>query len=241
MNNGIGWGEVLTIIFIAAPVAYAAAKFLMSKYAEQWIENKFKVSLENLRHEQAKTIAMLKVDVDSLLAGRLKIQDKEFESLGTAWQMLSDLMVEMSGFMSPARIESTFGSFTETDWADFLDRLGPDFSDIERRRILNAPNRADTYNEVLYWRDLSHASNLENSLRIYLAKFGIFMPAEIVTAMENIALKGKTIINMHRLTPYNERFRIYADSLRDYERDFKGPYDALHATIKGRLASHATA
>ncbi|WP_146744864.1 hypothetical protein [Herbaspirillum rubrisubalbicans] len=237
----IGWDDVGVIFIIAGPVAYGTAKFLMSKYAEQWIKNKFDVSLETLRHEQAKTMSMLKIDVDSVLAGRIKIQEREFESLGTAWQMLSDLMVVMSGFMAPGRIESSFARFSDADWTEFLERHGAQLSEIDKRRILGSANRSEAYHEVEYWRELGECARLENDVRIYLAKFGIFMPAEIVTRMEEIALAAKSVINHHRVTPYSDRYRIYEQYLNRYQDGFKGPYDRLQATIKGRLASHGLA
>ena len=80
-----------------AIVAYLLFKYLGGK----WIEDKFAQRLETYKHEQAKELQRLRIEIDSMLSGVLKIQEKEFETLPEAWLKLDEAFGKFQTLFSP--------------------------------------------------------------------------------------------------------------------------------------------
>jgi len=83
------FGEVILYGGGSAAVAYLLFRHL----GQGWIEARFAERLEAFKHEQAKELQRLKVEVESLLSGALKIQDREFAVLPEAWHKLSGVSI----------------------------------------------------------------------------------------------------------------------------------------------------
>jgi hypothetical protein len=79
-------GGVVLYAGSAATAAYLLFQFLGKK----WIENKFSQRLEAFKHLQSVELARLKVEIESMLSGALKLQEREFTVLPEMWEKLSD-------------------------------------------------------------------------------------------------------------------------------------------------------
>lgn len=82
-----------------AIVAYLLFQFL----GKTWIENKFAQRLDQLKHQQALELQRLRVEIDSLLSGALKLQDREFQILPEAWQKLDEAHALAKWFVCPGQ------------------------------------------------------------------------------------------------------------------------------------------
>lgn len=82
---------------VGAVVAYGLFQFL----GRTWIENKFAEKLELYRHQQAIEIQRLRVEIDSMLSGAIKLQDREFEILPKAWEKLDEAYGRVNSLVSP--------------------------------------------------------------------------------------------------------------------------------------------
>lgn len=92
-------GKLVAVGGGGAVVAYGLFRYLGSK----WIENKFAERLEQLRHTQALELQRLRVEIDSLLSGAIKLQDKEFQTLPEAWVKLDEAYGQVSNLTSPSQ------------------------------------------------------------------------------------------------------------------------------------------
>jgi len=70
-------GEVIAYGGGAAAIAYILFQYLGKK----WIENKFAERLDQLKHQHALGLQRLRVEIDSMLSGTLKLQEREFQFL----------------------------------------------------------------------------------------------------------------------------------------------------------------
>ena len=93
-------GEIVAYGGGAAVIAYFVFQFL----GKTWIENKFAQKLDQNRHQQALELQRLRIEIDSMLSGVLKIQEKEFETLPEAWQKLDDAYSQVSSLVSPMQL-----------------------------------------------------------------------------------------------------------------------------------------
>jgi len=80
-----------------AVIAYLIFQYLGTK----WIENKFAERLDELKHQHALELQRLRIEIDSLLSGSLKLQELEFEFLPDAWQKLDEAHGLVSWLVSP--------------------------------------------------------------------------------------------------------------------------------------------
>src|SRR3989442_1732393 len=79
-------GEVVLYGGGSAACAYLLFQFL----GKSWIENKFAQRLEAYKHQQQLELQHLKVEIESMLSGALKMQEREFQVLPEAWKKLDD-------------------------------------------------------------------------------------------------------------------------------------------------------
>jgi hypothetical protein len=105
----------IVALFLAKILAYgggaAAVSYLLFQWlGKKWIENKFSERLEQLRHQQALELQRLRVEIDAMLSGALKLQEKEFSVLPEAWEKLNDAHGLVSWLVSPVQ---QFATLTE--------------------------------------------------------------------------------------------------------------------------------
>ena len=74
--------------------------FLLFQFVgKTWLENKFTQRLDYLRHQHDIEVARLRVEIDSMLNGTLKLQEKEFEILPVGVLNFSGSRVSMETLM----------------------------------------------------------------------------------------------------------------------------------------------
>lgn len=110
------FGEVVLYGGGSATVAY----FLFRHLGQRWIEAKFAERLEAFKHEQAKELQRLKVEVESLLSGALKIQDREFTVLPEAWHKLNEAYSLTAWVVSPIQQYPDVSRMADDELEEFL-------------------------------------------------------------------------------------------------------------------------
>ena len=93
-------GEVVAYGGGAAAVAYLVFQFL----GKSWIESKLAQRLEQHKHQQALEIQRLRVEIDAMLSGALKLQEREFATLPEAWAKLDEAYGRVAALVSPVQI-----------------------------------------------------------------------------------------------------------------------------------------
>src|SRR5215510_4277659 len=88
-------------MLVSAGGAAAVAYLLFQWLGKKWIENKFAQRLDQLRHQQALELQRLRVEIDAMLSGALKLQEKEFSVLPEAWAKLHEAHGLVSWIVSP--------------------------------------------------------------------------------------------------------------------------------------------
>src|ERR1700729_4202931 len=80
------FGSLVLSASAGGAVAFGLFRFL----GKSWVESKFAERLEAFKHQQALEIQRLRVEIESMLSGALKLQELEFEVLPEAWKRLDD-------------------------------------------------------------------------------------------------------------------------------------------------------
>ena len=157
----------------AAVVAY----FIFQWLGKNWIENKFKQRLEEHRHQQALEIQRLRVEIDSMLSGSIKLQEFEFQTLPEAWKLLNDARGNVNDLMSPLQQYPDLSKMNNEEIQDIL--RSSNLLESQKKKIIKSEDKMKTYMEVIFWKKLSTARNSCAEFHKYIEKMGIFIPNEL--------------------------------------------------------------
>lgn len=174
-------GKILAYGGGAAVIAYGIFQFL----GKSWIENKFAERLEQMRHDQALELQRLRVEIDSLLSGAIKLQEREFEILPRAWEILDEAHVQIQSFVSPMEEYPNVDRMSPEQLEELLGVV--DFSNTEKMEIRNASNKLDKYREISFYHRLHKARITFREFQTYVARNGIFFESELKEKLEEIS------------------------------------------------------
>ena len=215
-------------------LALAVFRFL----GKSWIENKFAKSLEEFRHEQAIEIQRLRVEVESMLSGALRLQELEFNVLPTAWKKLDDaygytstVAVSMQRYISVDRM-------TPQELEELLSASALLESQRAKIRDANGKDRSDIYQTLVTWQRLRKAQVAVNDLDTYIAGNGLFLPAPLKKQFLEIIpiIRGAIIAVEVSIEVEDYKFRTRAaDELQTAAPLLRN----IETAIEDRLHSHA--
>ncbi len=132
-------GRALVYAGGSTATAYAAFKW----FGEKWIEDKFSRRLAALQHQQALEIQRLKIEIDSLLSGTLRIQEHEFLILPEIWEKLSEAYGLVSWIASPVQEYENINGMTSAQLEEYLE--GTDLRESEKMDIRESDNKSKTH------------------------------------------------------------------------------------------------
>lgn len=165
----------------AAAVAYVLFQYLGKK----WIENKFAERLEHLRHTQALELQRLRVEIDSLLSGAIKLQDKEFEALPEAWVKLDEAFGQVSRLVSPMQHYPDLDRLDTAQLDEFL--ATTKFTETQKNEMRRESRKTTKYQELIFWYRLSDVRQAVAELHNYVERNSIFMPPDLKKLFEQAA------------------------------------------------------
>jgi len=169
---------VIDLVAVGGPsvvIAYAVFKWL----GQQWLEQRFKTQLENLKHEQQKEIEQLRHRIQSSFSRISKIHDKEFEVLPKAWFLLHDAYGKASFAIAALRQYPDFALLPEPQFVEFLKQCRLSETEKEALRDLSAPNRSKYYIGAMEWIELNDARTAQTLFHNYLIENRIFMTTDL--------------------------------------------------------------
>lgn len=146
-------GRALVYAGGSTATAYAAFKW----FGEKWIEDKFSRRLAALQHQQALEIQRLKIEIDSLLSGTLRIQEHEFLILPEIWEKLSEAYGLVSWIASPVQEYENINGMTSAQLEEYLE--GTDLRESEKMDIRESDNKSKTHQKKLFSGIASTRSN----------------------------------------------------------------------------------
>src|SRR5690348_5626061 len=148
----MGAGSMATVdmvlSFVAQLIAFggggaAIAYILFQFLGKKWIENKFAGRLEQLRHTQALELQLLRVEIDSLLSGNVRLQEKEFQTLPEAWVKLDEAFGQVSSLVSPYQEYPDIDRMNTRQLEEFL--AGTRLTETQKDELRQEYRKSDKY------------------------------------------------------------------------------------------------
>ncbi len=213
-------------------VAYLFFRFL----GKSWIESKFSQNLELFRHQQALELQRLRVEIDALLSGALKLQQKEFEYLPIAWVKLDIAYSSVSALVSPSQKYPALDRMTPAELEEFLEKT--ELLDTQKTGIRNSDERVNAYREAIFWHQLHSVKKNCNDFHNYAVHHSIFFPPELKAKLTDVAEHLWQAISAKELATHIEDYKFQSDTWRALQKDISPLYFAIEKDIYARLQEH---
>jgi hypothetical protein len=225
-------GQILAYGGGAAVVAYLLFQYL----GKQWIENKFKERLDQLKHHQALELQRLRVEIDSLLSAKLKLQDREFQLLPEAWQKLDEAYGQVSWLVSPMQQYANLDSLNSIQLEEFLEMV--EFTPSQKQEVRQSRSKIKTYGEIEFRYRLNKVKGAVNELHNFVTRNGIFFPAELKKELSDITETLWSALTSKEIGHEAKDYKMQGEGWKQIQETSKPLYKSIENHIQMRLASH---
>lgn len=172
-------------------IAYGAFRFFGTK----WIESKVARELQGQRHDHEKALDLqrrqhdrelqeLRRQLDAQLSKTIKLQDREFEVVTRAWELLNGARQAVGLICSLARQYPDLQRLKTERLEEFLE--GSRLSAVHREEIRSAADRNKHYQHLAFWYELHDAKHAWVKYRDYIDASSIFLRHELCEVFERI-------------------------------------------------------
>lgn len=228
--------------FVLQMLAYgggsaAVAYFLFQWLGKTWIENKFSQRLDQLRHQQALELQRLRVEIDAMLSGAIKLQEKEFAVLPEAWAKLDEAHAKVSWLVTPFQQFADVNRMNTNQLEEFLDKT--EFSASQKEEVRTAYEKNKTYQDILFWHRLHKVKNAFSELQNYVARNGIFLPPELDSKFKEIAEMLWSALVSKEVGYEAKDWKMQREGWDKIKAEAEPLYLDIKTHIQDRLQSHA--
>lgn len=225
-------GQVLAVGGGAAAVAYLAFQYL----GKTWIENKFAERLDQLRHQQALELQRLRVEIDALLSGAIKLQEREFLVLPEAWAKLDEVHGLVSWLVAPMQRYADVDRMNLTQLEEFL--ADTEFTDSQKDRIRNSHERGKTYQDLIFWYRLQKVRTSFHDFQAYVARNGIFLQLELKDKFLKMAEILSSAIVSKEVGHEAKDWKMQNEGWKRIKDETESLYKSIELDIQARLQAH---
>lgn len=225
-------GQIIAYGGGGATVAY----LLFQYFGKKWIESKFSERLEQMRHDQALELQRLKVEIDSLLSGTIKLQDREFELLPGVWEKLYFAYREINMLVSPMQSYADVDRMAEDQLIEYLETT--EFAEYQKNEIINSHNKGEVFRETSFWHRLHKVKVVFVDFQSYVDRNGIFFENELRNKFSTVLDIMNDAITTNEIGHEVSDHKMKVESWKRIKDDFKPIYDDIEKHIHNRLQSH---
>lgn len=216
----------------SAVVAYLLFQFL----GKTWIENKFAQRLELHKHHQALEIQRLRVEIDSMLSGVIKLQDREFDVLPKAWEKLDEAHGLVTWLVAPMQSYPDLDRMNSQELAEFFSKS--ELTDSQRQRISAAAKRTNAYSDIIFWHRLNKVRTSIGALRDFVARNGIFLPPELKQKFTKVVELLWSSLTSKQVGVEANDYKLQIQGWEKIQTEIEPLYKSIESDIQLRLQSH---
>ena len=218
-------------------VSAATAYILFQWLGKTWIENKFAQRLDQLRHQQALELQRLRVEIDAMLSGALKLQEKEFSILPEAWAKLDEAHGLVSWLVSPMQQYQNVDHMNDVQLEEFL--AGTEFRESQKNEVRNAQDKWRTYQDIVFWYRLHKVKKAFGELQTFVARNGIFLPPDLEERFSKISEILWSAVISKEVGHEAKDWKMQHEGWTMIKEETEPLYKEIKAEIQARLQSHA--
>ena len=231
--------DILTIVVqvLAYGSGSAAVAYLLFQYlGKSWIENKFAQRLDQVRHQQALELQRLRVEIDALLSGAIKLQEKEFAVLPEVWAKLDEAHGLVAWLVSPIQEYADIDRMNEPQLEEFL--AGPEFTESQKHEIRTSGEKSRIYRNLRFYYRLRKVRGACGELQNCVARNGIFLPSELKDKFTKITETLWSAVVSKEVGHEANDWKIQNEGWKKINEETEPLYKSIEADIQARLQSH---
>lgn len=226
------FGQVIAYGSGSVAIAYLLFQYLGKK----WIENKFAQRLEQLRHDQALELQKLRVEIDALLSGAIRLQEKEFEVLPLAWEKLNEAHGLVSWLVAPLQQYPDVDKMNEEQLNELLD--GTELSNSQKKEIKSSYDKGASYRNIVFWHRLHKVKNSVGELQKYISRNGIFLETELKEKLSEISETLWSAVITKEVGHEAKDWKMQNEGWKEIREKTEPLYKEIEEYIHKRLQSH---
>lgn len=226
-------GAMLTFGGGGAAVAYFVFRFL----GEAWIENKFKEKLAAHTHQQALEIQRLRVEIDSMLSGSIKLQDREFKILPEAWEKLDQVQGEVAWLVDPTQFYPALNRMNQDELREFYEASKLPSSQLHK--INASSNKLEAYIEIIFWHRLNKVRASLGELQHCVARNGIFLESELKQKFTKVIDLLSAALSSKQMGVEAKNWKLQDQGWEKVKQEITPLYKSIELDIQQRLQSHS--
>ena len=228
------FGEVIVIGGGGAGVAF----ILFRAFGKAWLEARFAEKLAAFEHEQQKELQRLRVEIESILSGALKIQEREFTVLPEAWQKLNDAYGLTQWITSAGGEAPNFSVLDDDELEEFLQSSELLPTQKQRVRSADVNYRFEVYQDLIFWHRLHRAQVAVAALRDYTATQGVFLPPPLKKQFAEMLPILWSALSWLRTAQQGQDLQLRGRGREELEAKGAPLHAAIEQAIADRIHSH---
>lgn len=211
---------------------------LFQYLGKKWLDNMFSQRLNNLKHQQDLEVARLRIEIDSMLNGALRLQEKEFVILPKIWELIDRCFFQLIFVTNPFKSYSDIDSMSEGQVDDLLAMTK--FTDTEKNAVKQAHPKSPLYKTFLTYERVNDARSAATELGDYLSLNGILIPLDLKEKLVQLSTELTTVAQKVRTKVMLKKNGIVEEHHGEVE-NLRPLMNEIESLIHKRLASHAKA
>ena len=228
-------GQIVLIGGGGAAVAYALFRYL----GKSWIESRFAERLASFKHAQALEIQHLRVQIESMLSGALKLQELEFKVLPEAWKRLDESLGLVQWIAASVQQYPSIDGMSDPELEEALTTLKLTESQKAKIRASSGLDRREVFQKQVRWQRLHRARVAGAELQSYLASNGLFLPPPLKQQFSEITTIIWSAMTMVETSQKFDDFKMRAGAADEFRTKGEPLRAAIEKGIEDRLHSHA--
>ncbi|MGE6916766.1 hypothetical protein [Achromobacter kerstersii] len=175
--------QIPTLI-LAAGGGSALTWLIARKVSVSWLDGRFAKNFETYKHKQTVELHRLRLEIDSLLSGAIKLQEREFEILPEIWSRFEEATRQCRSLISPFRPAVDYSLESDEGIVEILSARK-----IPQHRVLEILELSPAHRHRAI-RQLDFENELLTARRAYLqlqdtaSRFAIFVPPKLQALLE---------------------------------------------------------
>lgn len=175
---------------------------LVRSSAERWVESYFAKRQKQFEHEQAKELQRLKVKIDTVIQGALRLQEREFKIIPESWEKVSEAFGLASWLCSPIQEYTSLRDVSEEELEEFLERSSLWESQKAKLRVATPKSRDALWQDMDTWQRRNKVRNALSEADRFVKVNGVFLPEPLRDQFNKLIE-----VIWHALVSYDSGFR----------------------------------
>jgi hypothetical protein len=231
------FGKLVLYAGGGAAIAVGVFQFLGKSY----IDHKFAARIEALKHDQSVIVAKLKVEIDSMLSGALKFQERDFTVLPGVWDKLDLAFINIRWYVSPLQTESDISRLSDSELNEFLD--GDEMMEMQKQQVRDADrrDRQKVWSDIKFLYKTASVRKIYGEYQRFLASNAIFFSEELKAKLKEMEALLWSSISKKMVGVEGRDFKLQNEGWKVLEEEAGPLRDQIELLIRKRLASHVQA